>query len=390
MSTGRHLIDQATVYLGQDLEPTEGMALLIENGSIVRIGPSELLRPTVLPQQVIDYPGCHVVPGLIDCHSHLSLDCSLENYLGRMNGSETELAIIATKTMVKDLRSGVTTSRCMGDRFYIDVFCRKAVEDGFVVGPQLKVSGIGMRASHGHGFVGMPFDGEKMLRQAVRSNIKQGVDWIKFYSTGTAIQPDGQVISYYTREEIAAIIEEAHQAGTPVTSHCIGGQAMHDCIDLGIDCIEHAYYADSSHLEALRNSGTMVCLTPSEYFTDKPHMPPKTQETFRKCRPTVQQSMEMIVQSGISFVLGTDGMHGELAMEARYAVGFGADPRTVLQSLTSRAARFLGLGHETGSIETGKCADLVVIEDDPLKDMLNLKRIRQVYKSGLPIRGILS
>jgi len=242
------LIENARVLKGPELTEAEGCSVLVDEGRIAWISMQD--EHPRLPDglDVIDATGLTLMPGLIDCHNHLSLDCSLDHYLERMNGSEAELTVIATKTMVRDLGSGVTTSRCMGDRFFIDVFCKKAVQDGFLKGPQLKVSGIGMRASHGHGFVGMPFDGEPALRQAVRANLKQGVDWIKFYSTGTAIQPDGQILSFYSRAEMTAIIEEAHRAGVPVTSHCIGGPALHQCLEAGIDCIEHAYYADEAHL----------------------------------------------------------------------------------------------------------------------------------------------
>jgi imidazolonepropionase-like amidohydrolase len=381
------LIHHALVLTGTDLTPSEDCSVLVANGQISWIGKQDDRPSLPADLDIVDATGLTLMPGLIDCHNHLSLDCSLERYLERMNGSEAELTVIATKTLVRDLKSGVTTARCMGDRFYIDVFCRKAVLDGFLQGPRLKVSGIGMRASHGHGFVGMPFDGEQALRQAVRANLKQGVDWIKFYSTGTAVQPDGQILSYYSVPEITAVIEEAHRAGVPVTSHCIGGPALHQCLEAGIDCIEHAYYADETHLEVIAAHGVMICLTPSEYFTDKTHMPEKTRNLFHRHRPTVHRSMELIARSGIPFVLGTDGMHGALAMEAAYAVSFGADSRSVLQALTSRAARFLGLGSETGSIEVGKQADLLLVDGNPLTDIASLKRVRLVYQKGIPIHS---
>lgn len=381
------LIENALVLRETDLTEEAGCSVLIDDGRISWIGKKDD-RPS-LPAEIniIDASGLTLMPGLIDCHNHLSLDCSLDHYLERMNGSEAELTAIAVKTLVRDLKSGVTTARCMGDRFYIDVFCRKAVQDGFLQGPRLKISGIGMRASHGHGFVGMPFDGEPALRQAVRANLKQGVDWIKFYSTGTAVQPDGQILSYYSRSEITAIIEEAHHAGVPVTSHCIGGPALHQCLEAGIDCIEHAYYADEAHLEAIATHGTMVCLTPSEYFTDKPYMPEKTQKLFQRHRSTVRRSMELIARSGIPFVLGTDGMHGDLAVEAAYVVSFGAEPLMVLQALTSRAARFLGIGMETGSIEVGKQADLILLNGNPLTDIMSLKKVRQVFLRGKSVHS---
>jgi len=378
------LLSNIKICLGDSFNPEEGYGILVDNGIIKRIAPLTELNNVNVP--VEDGGGAFVLPGLIDCHSHLSLDCALTDYLMRMNNSETELAIIAVKTLKRDLLSGVTTSRCMGDRFFIDVFCRKAVETGFLQGPELKVSGIGMRASAGHGFVGMPFDGIEELKEAVRSNIEKDVDWIKFYSTGTVTQ-DGQIRSFYSKPEIACIIDEAHRAGKPVTSHCIGGIALLNSVELGIDCIEHAYYAGETEVEALLKRGITVCLTPSEYFTDKANAPAESQAKFKANRDVVAKSMDLIIKSGITFVLGTDGMHGELAQEANYAVQFGASPEAALAALTSNAAKLLGINDKTGSLKEGLQADLLLVRDNPLRNIESLKNVLKVYQKGKVVTG---
>lgn len=363
-------------------EAQPGFALLIEQGRIARIAPEETLL--ALGTRQVNCGGAYALPGLIDCHSHLSLDCKLPDYLQIMNSEAARLAIIAYKTLERDLKSGVTLSRCMGDRFYIDVLCRGMVEEGYINGPRLKVSGIGMRGSHGHGFVGMPFDGEDALRNAVRENLKRGVDWIKFYATGTVA--DGQRIqSMYSTREIACIMEEAHRAGRPVTSHCIGGPAMLDSIALGIDCIEHAYFAGEQEIEAVYKAGIPICLTPGEFFTDKSTVPAASLSLFQKNRPRVRKSMEAILAANIPFVLGTDGQHGQLWQEASYAVQFGAQPAAVLNALTANAAKLLGMQHECGSLAQGYYADILLVGDNPLANIESLRDVRAVYKKGIAI-----
>ena len=135
--------------------------------------------------EVIECRGQTLLPGLIDCHNHLSLDPALDNYLLRMNDSIPELTIRAVQTMAVDLASGVTTSRCLGDKGFLDIACKKAVAAGKLAGPRLLVATRGVRTLHGHGFVGYPFSGIESIRQAVRENLSAGADLIKIYITGT-------------------------------------------------------------------------------------------------------------------------------------------------------------------------------------------------------------
>ncbi|WP_455580633.1 amidohydrolase family protein [Dysosmobacter sp.] len=351
-------------------------AVLLRNGIIAETG----TLPPPADAEIVDGRGGYLIPGLIDCHTHLSLDCGLPHYLERMNGVEPALRQIAENTLARDLKSGVTTQRCMGDRFYIDAACKEAVRTGRLTGPRLYVSGIGMRSPKGFGYVGMPVAGDA-LSEMIHENITHGADWIKFYETGTVCE-SGAPLGYYNREEIGRIIAAAHTAGRPVTSHCIGGAGLLDSVELGIDCIEHAYYATGLEIERMQAAGTWVCITAGEYFTDKEHAPPAYQAQLREHRPRVRESMERLVRSGIPFVLGTDGLHGRLWEEARYAVGFGASPARVLRALTADAARLLGAEREIGRIAPGMRADLVLLEENPLEKIEALRGVRQVYQNG--------
>jgi len=149
--------------------PIPGGAIIIEDNNISEIMPLNELNPE-FHGEVIEIPGVTLMPGLIDSHTHLSMDPALDNYLDHMNDDVAELTLRAVAMMRKDLLAGITTCRCLGDKEFLDIACRTAVEDKRLLGPRLLVAGKGIRAPAGHGFVGYPFDGLAEIKQAVREN----------------------------------------------------------------------------------------------------------------------------------------------------------------------------------------------------------------------------
>ena len=164
--------------------PAPNSVIIIEGGFI-----KEILLLNELPKEstreIIELNGTSLMPGLIDSHTHLSMDPTLENYLDHMKDPVAELTLRAVAMMQKDLHAGITTCRCLGDREFLDIACREAVKDKQISGPDLLVAGKGIRASAGHGFVGYPFDGLTRIKEAIHENVVKGVDLIKFYITGT-------------------------------------------------------------------------------------------------------------------------------------------------------------------------------------------------------------
>ena len=161
---GKTLIKGRLLIDGKGGAPIDKGAILIEGPRIVRVGKAEEFQG-YKNVQVLDCGDQTLLPGLIDCHNHLSLDPRLENYLYRMTDPIPALTLRACETMKIDLQSGVTTSRCMGDKGFLDVECKKAVEEGHIEGPRLLVATRGIRAFHGHGFVGYPFGGVDQIRR---------------------------------------------------------------------------------------------------------------------------------------------------------------------------------------------------------------------------------
>ena len=380
---GQLLIRGDLLIDGRGRAPLAGGAVLIENGRIAAVGKAgDFGTGEKIP--VLDCLGQTLLPGLIDCHNHLSLDPRLEDYLHRMADPVPALTLRAVETMKIDLRAGVTTSRCMGDKGFLDVACKKAVEEGRIEGPRLLVATRGIRAHHGHGFVGYPFSGADQIRDAVRENVLAGADLIKLYITGT-LKGDRGLPSYFSPEEIRTAVEEAHRMGLAVATHCIGGIGFAWALEAGIDVIEHGYFLTDADIELFaRTPGRWLVLTPSIFFTDERirTLPKNLVEGHLRQRDEVRQRMEAVVRAGVPFAAGTDAMHGGLAREVQYLVEFGATPARALAAATIDAARVCGLDREIGTIEPGKSADLIGVRGNPLADVGAFGRVGAVVCRG--------
>ena len=178
------------VLVGEDLNLKEHMAVIVRDGKIEEIVP-QAECPAVEGAEVIDLKNTTLMPGMIECHNHLSIDATIPEHLELLAWStECELTLIALDGFRKDLMSGVTTARCMGDRFYIDVTLKKLIEQGKVAGPKLLAAGIGMKGSHGAGYIGSPHCGPEEIRKTARENLKKGVDLLKLFITPGVPDPE--------------------------------------------------------------------------------------------------------------------------------------------------------------------------------------------------------
>jgi imidazolonepropionase-like amidohydrolase len=373
---GKMLID------GLGSPPIERGVIVLEGEQILAVGREEKIKIEGV-SRTIDCSDQTLLPGLIDCHNHLSLDPTLDNYLYRMNDSIPELTLRAATTMAVDLQSGVTTSRCLGDKGFLDVECKKAVHSGLVPGPRLLIATRGIRAPHGHGFVGYPFSGVEQVRTVVRENLAAGADLIKIYITRTLRSPKG-IPSYFSKEEIQAAVDEAHRVGIPVATHCIGGVGLEWALETGIDTIEHGYFLTDKEIDLLAKSDSWLVMTPSIFFTDARirTLPPHLIEGHLQQRDEVGQRMNAAIKAGVKFAVGTDGMHGGLAQEIKYLVDFGATPTQALMAATRHAARVCGLEESIGTLEPGKFGDIIGVKGDPLEDIGALKRVKTVISRG--------
>jgi len=367
---------------GTDRPPIEDGAVLISDTKIMAVGRAADIGAEPDTEE-IDCSDQVLIPGLIDCHNHLSLDTTLDSYLFRMNDSVPELTLRAVNSMAVDLHAGVTTSRCCGDKEYLDVTCRQAVESGRLKGPRLIVAGKGIRASHGHGFVGYPFDGLEPVRGAVRENIRNGVDFIKIFVTGT-LKGSGQIPSFYSKSEISLAVHDAKRLHVKTATHCIGGIGMDWAIDLGVNAIEHGYFMTEEQIDRMTQSESWLVITLSPFFSEERirTLPPHLTDGFRRERDEVAGRMAAAISSGVKFAVGTDGMHGGLADELVYLTEVGASAGDALKAATLNGARVCGREAEIGTLEPGKFADIVGVEGNPLEDIRALKRVKTVIQNG--------
>ncbi len=379
---GTTLVKGGLVIDGTGSPPIEKGIILIEGQRIIGVGKEEAFAEKA-DAHVLDYSDQTLLPGLIDCHNHLSLDPRLENYLHRMVDPISVLTLRACETMKIDLQSGVTTSRCMGDKGFIDVECKKAVAEGRLEGPRLLIATRGIRAFHGHGFVGYPFGGIDQIQAAVRENLSAGADLIKIFITGTLRGPKG-IPCYFTKEEIQTAVDEAHRVSRPAATHCIGGIGFEWALETGIDVIEHGYFLTDKELDLLAKSGRWLVMTPSIFFSDAriKTLPTDLIDGHLRQRDEVAQRMRAAIKAGIKFAVGTDGMHGGLAQEVQYLVDFGATPSQALMAATCHAAKVCGLEESIGTLEPGKYADIIGVTGNPLEDIGALKRVKTVLSMG--------
>lgn len=381
-----HIIKADKIITGKDLTLMTRGAIQIEDGKITRIYNHASQIPSGEHITVTDLGDKTLIPGMIDCHNHLALDTRIEHHLVKMNDCECEQTIRALKTMNDDLHAGVTTARCLGDRFYIDVTCKKAQKEGRISGPKLIVSGIGMRASHGHGYVGMPFDGPEEFRRQARENILHGVDFLKVFMT-KVINATSFIYHFMSPEELRAVVQEARSVGITTACHCSGGQGLDDCIDAGIDCLEHVYYISERQVEKVKNADRWVVYTPSYALNDDLlfKFSPKDKDGSLKEKEIICKCLEDAISGGLKFGIGTDGIHQGLAQEAIYISSLGASNQDVLAGITVNAAKLCHVDNVTGSITEGMAADLVALDGNPLEDLSALKRVEAVYQDGKKI-----
>ncbi len=396
--TGGTLID------GTGGPPVPNATVLVnDRGRIEAVGPRETVA---LPPdcRVVDITGHTLLPGLIDCHDHLtSFGYDL---LGRWGLAEPRSARVlrVAKVMEETLLSGYTAIRDCG---WLDAGYKQAVEQGLVPGPRLQVAtsplsptqGTQDRSSpSGHHQPTSPdpnlprgiADGPQEVRAMVREVIRAGADVIKFFNTGFGRATQNGTTRSYNAEEVQALVDEAHIHGKTVACHALGGPGLRTAIEAGVDSIEHGCLlaSDPDLLKMMADKG--IYLVPTfTVFTfhatqGNPHARVEAQGFRQEHIDTVQKALS----AGVRVVAGTDAggwEHGNNAKELELLVAAGMTPMQALVAATGRAAGCLDLEDSIGTVVPGKFADLLVVDGDPLTDIALLQdkdRVRLVMKEG--------
>ncbi|OPY65356.1 MAG: imidazolonepropionase [Syntrophorhabdus sp. PtaU1.Bin050] len=345
--------------------------------------------------RIINLAGRTVLPGLIDCHVHLGwYGNPMQSVI--LGSDSTEILRMA-QNAYRTLLAGVTTVRDMGAQNCLNIHLRDAVNSGVTLGSRICASGTLVCMTGGHGWhIGFEADGRAEVRKAVRKQLKAGADVVKLIATGgvltLGVQPGDPQFTY---EELLAGAEEAHKAGRKVASHVQGTEGLHNALKAGIDTIEHGVFIDDEAITMFLKSGAFLIPTlcaPHHILKNgvEKGIPPEIIEKAERIAAVHIASAEKAYRAGVTLAMGTDAgtpfnMHGENLKELELLRAIGMTPGELISAATSTAARVLGMEKEIGSLEAGKLADLIVVDEDPLQDICvlqNKDKIPVIMKDG--------
>lgn len=371
---------------GTGRPPVPNAVVLVDGSNIVGVGSKgEVMVPS--DAKSIDLGEVTLIPGLFECHTHLSSSIQLGSLPSKWEVSDVDLAFRMARNARTLLRSGVTTARIAGERNYTDFAYRRAWEAGLLPGPRVVTAGRGIQPTHRTSHGGFSTDGADEVRRAVRDNIRMGADFIKIFITGETTDPRSCVTtSFFTEAEIAAAIEEAHRVGKPIAAHGHGGPGTKFAVKQGLDNLEHGTYMDEELIELLVQHKTWLNPNLTLYCRVwKPGdiaLPPEGHRKRDRARENLEVMFPKAVQAGVRILAGTDGLHGEMWFELACMVQLGLAPMQAIMTATKHGAETCGLEDRLGTLEVGKIADVIAVSGDPLSDITVLRDVVFVMQDG--------
>ena len=385
-----------------------GGGSILENGMVIaRDGKIVTVRDgndASIPDGAIlfNLEGHMLFPGFIDCHVHLCSDGSPNPSEAVSRVSPPVLTLMIAEAARKTVMAGVTTIRDAGGKDHLELGVRDAIKNGLIPGPRILASGrlVCMTGGHGWQIGGREADGPDEVRKAVREQIKAGCDVVKLMATGGVITEGVEPGSpQLTLEELRAGVEAAHKAGRRAGIHAQGNEGIKNGLQAGIDILDHGVFLDQESIDMMLEQGTFLIPTLSAPVNilregDESLVPDFILNKTRPIKEAHFKSIAMAREAGVAIGMGTDigtplNRHGENLNELVYMAELGFSPEEALISATSGAARALGITEETGTIEEGKAADLVMVRGNPLEDIRLLadpESIRVVVADGTIVK----
>jgi imidazolonepropionase-like amidohydrolase len=397
----------ATVIDGHGGAPLNDTTVLVDNGVIKAVGNREsiIVKDNITE---IDVGGHFILPGLIDAHVHI-VGVASPKLLDNIVESKYLQAMRTVVEAGKLLEYGFTTIRSGGSRY--DIFLKRAIEEGTVIGPRILTCGLALCRSRGHGdsirrdiyefpenFVkdNLPkaqlVDGVEEVRKAVRQLIGQNVDHIKFWATGGgAWEKERTTDMHFTRAEMEVIMEEARMVGLPVMCHAESVESVKIAVDLGVRSIEHAdddngYELDDETCMKMVEKNIFLTPTLAIFYFD-------LEEDEEDILPSWVRSLKRAKKHGVKMLLGTDTWADSVTPYGKFNISeikllvdvLDMTPLEAITAATKHGAEACGIGDKIGTVEKGKLADLLVVKKDPVSDikvLLDKDNVRYVIKDG--------
>lgn len=332
-----------------------------------------------------------LMPGLLNCHVHVMDPVGFGT---NKKFTLMEKAFYAQKNCEDYLKSGITTVRNLGTEQNFDLEIKDAIQEGLIQGPHMICSGRVICMTGGHGCTnGIEADGVDECRKAARTQLKNGVDVIKIMATGgvmtKGVEPGSAQL---TQEEMTAIIEEAHKAGRKTATHAQGTQGIKNALYAGIDSIEHGIFLDQECIDYMKEHGVYLVptLVAPQCIVDNGIEAGIAEYMVRKAiyvKDAHVESFKQAYKQGVKIAFGTDAgtpfnYHSNCLWELELMEKYGVDRMDILKICTHNSADLIGVLDEYGTIETGKKADLVCLNANPLDGISHVRNIQKVIKDG--------
>ena len=398
LQCGRLVDVESLVLLG-------AKTIIVEGDKITGIDDGVRAPPEA---RVVDLQDSTCMPGLMDMHVHLTSQYSAQTYLERFSLNIADYTIRSVVNAEKTLMAGFTTARDLGSDRETIVALRNAINTGLIPGPRIYAATKSIATTGGHAdpsnsmrhdLMGDPgplagvINGADEARQAVRQRYKDGADLIKITATGgvLSVAKSGQN-AQFTDDELAAVIATASDYGMHVAAHAHGTEGMKRAVKAGIHSIEHGTYMTADVMRLMKRHGTWYVPTiiAGKWVAEKSEIdgffPELVRPKAAAIGPLIQDTFARAYKAGVKIAFGTDtgvSAHGDNAREFAYMVEAGMPPLEALQSATLRAAQLLGNESNTGTLATGKLADIIAVPGDPGEDIELMMSVNFVMKGGV-------
>jgi imidazolonepropionase-like amidohydrolase len=410
--SGYQDIDMPTVIKAANLfDADQGRVIrdgfvMVSDETVRSWGSQDDLPPLPPDARVLSFPGQTLLPGLINCHAHLCVPSGGHPFY--LEQSDQMALLTAVRNIRTELIGGITTVRDCGDQNGVLFALRQSIAQGILDGPRLVLCGPPLTITGGHAhFLGGEADGTGGVVRAVRQRIAAGADFIKLIGTGGGTPGSRPAHASYSCEEVAAAVSAAHRADLPLTIHCRGIPGIVNAVQAGVDQIEHACFElkdgslalDPALADDMARAGISVTPTIQLYRDAHAHL--KQKAAGEELSPAEKNRLDLLpalieakytalrgfLSAGVTVVAGNDaGLpytgFGGLWMELDSLTAGGMSAIQAIAAATATAARVIGLGDQIGSIQTGKQADLLVVDGNPTVDISALSRVRMVMQAG--------